>query len=195
MDTSEAAAILLLQCACILTFVATILIYMWYASTEQHKYSVRNRKYPAPLLTDMFTDWPVLSSTSIGAGSTILSTSMAILHPELIWLCLIAQVSSWTMISTSYAGDAHNLIHNLSAFLFIGVSTQALQISTSDAFMWCYVVWISLVAAAGALAYQQDVRIVHKSESQPAWQILTTSELLMLFSLGMGYAKLLYSLG
>ncbi len=37
----------------------------------------RNRMFPTPLLTDMLSDWPILSSICMGAGPTLLSTSMA----------------------------------------------------------------------------------------------------------------------
>jgi hypothetical protein len=118
----------LLAAGCILTFLGTFSCYVWYSATEQNKYRGRHRA-PLPLLTDMFTDWPVASSATMGAGTTLLFTAMSLIlqHEGKMHTasCSVAQASCWLMISTSYAATMAEspALHNLSVFGFVASST------------------------------------------------------------------------
>jgi hypothetical protein len=129
---------------CVLTFAATIAFYVWYAATEWESYSTR--RFPLPLITDMFTDWPVLSSASLGAGSTLLftgvvGTSIARLpldvafspRTNLVRAAVVAQASAWIVVCSSYNGrhpqEIVIWVHNVSVGVFIASSGITLEVA------------------------------------------------------------------
>lgn len=96
----------------ILSFVGTPIAYIWYASTEQDSYHARLHK-PLPLVTDMFTNWPLISGTLFGVGMSmlfigILATAISRIpnsiafqpRTVLVQLCILSTVGVWLVLAS-----------------------------------------------------------------------------------------------
>lgn len=176
----------LLELGCTLTFLGTFACYILYSATEQKSYNARNRK-PLPLLTDMFSDWPLASSTCMGTGSTLLFTAMAvILHWQggaQLATCSLTQASCWIMICTS-AFSEYSMLHNASVLVFVSSSTYTLQTTNlQHMHTIAALIWLCLAAAAASTAFLQGKRQCAAS----IWQVLVASELTILAASGVGF--------
>lgn len=131
---------LVLLSGSILAFVCTPIAYVCYALTEQPRYHARHRQ-PLPIITDMFTDWPLLSSILFGTGMTMLFAGILVIvtydipavtelrsaRTILFTLSLISIFSLWPMLASSrdtssMAGSdasSFNNVHHVSTFFLM----------------------------------------------------------------------------
>jgi hypothetical protein len=72
--TPNTDLIIFLVAGSVLTFVGTPAFYIWFAATERAKYT--HKRDPLPVVSDMFTHWPVLSSFCMGVGTALLFTGI-----------------------------------------------------------------------------------------------------------------------
>lgn len=118
-----------------LVFAGTPVLYVLYSTSEYETYS--SRRTPLPLLTDMFGDWPWLSSVVVGLGITILFTGLlgtaiakiprtsALFRHRVIIVrySVIAQISAWMVIPANQAyingNEVFYWIHSIAAFVFV----------------------------------------------------------------------------
>lgn len=135
--TPQSDLLFLLILGSSLVFIGTPVIYAWYAATQSAAYS--KRRTPLPLLTDMFGDFPLLSSAIVGVGITMLFTGLIAtaiaripfsvqFHPrtKLVRYSVLVQISVWLVVPSSSlypaGSDAMDWVHNISTFVFM-VST------------------------------------------------------------------------
>jgi hypothetical protein len=142
---SELLAILIL--GSLLVYGGTPIIYAAYAATQYETYS--HRRTPLPLLTDMFGDWPLLSSAVVGVGITLLFTGLIAtavaripptqvpFHPrtKVVRYSVVTQASVWLVIPSSEhypAGDdVMDWVHNIFTFVFMVSSVYMLLVTVS----------------------------------------------------------------
>jgi hypothetical protein len=131
----------------ILTFLATLALYAWYAASEQESYNVR--RGIIPMVSDMFGDWPILSSATMGIGIGLLHVSVLLVATTLqeldkamlqnvkflVILCMAVQASLWILISTGTKNGETSIhvtvVHATAAFLFTSSCTWALYEANS----------------------------------------------------------------
>jgi hypothetical protein len=118
----------------LLIFMAIPVLYVLYAITEKSLYS--SRRWPLPIITDMFGDWPVLSSATMGVGVNMLFTiiaGVALVHINLkelaktqaliVGLCIAVQASIWIVIPSSVRHGFNSThifwLHNMSSLVFM----------------------------------------------------------------------------
>jgi hypothetical protein len=199
---------ILLACGFVLVFLVTPALFLWYATTEQAIYS--KRRWPMPIISDMFGDWPMLSSASMGLGISIQFTGiswLALLAVDslqnatlLCRLCVAVQSSVWVVIPTSLNHGFQDVstfwAHNVSTLIFIASSVWALQVCNGMVRDWssdasyrtvglCVAVCCFCVGLAGI-----SVLLISATPGV-AWQLLAVSEYVLFTSSALGYALLL----
>jgi hypothetical protein len=125
-----------------LSFLVTPILFVWYTATEQESYSIR--RGIIPMVSDMFGDWPMLSSATMGIGMGLLFSSVLLVATTLegldgamlahvntlVRLCIIIQASLWIVISTGTKNGETpiyvTVAHASAAFLFTSSCTWAL---------------------------------------------------------------------
>jgi len=104
--------LVILVLGCLMLFVGTTATYVVYAVTATSMYSSRGP--PPPIITDMIRDWPLLSSSFLGVGSSllfagILATAITRIPYDvgfkprtvLARLCVAALASMWLLVASS----------------------------------------------------------------------------------------------
>lgn len=132
----------------VLSFGGTAASYIWYTASAADLYS--SRRWPLPIVTDMFGDWPLLSCVTTGLGVTLLFTALVAIaiariplevgfrpRTMLVYTAITAQASVWIVIPSSKKyGVMPNSgivgwIHEASTLVFIVSCVWALHTAHS----------------------------------------------------------------
>ncbi len=118
-----------------LLFAGTPILYVFYSMSEYEMYS--SRRTPLPLLTDMFGDWPWLSSVIMGLGVTILFTGLvgtaiaripctsALFQQRvtIVKYSVITQISTWTVVPANQqyldGNEVFYWVHSIAVLIFV----------------------------------------------------------------------------
>ena len=160
----------------LLAFVGTPVMYVAYAATQQELYLSRNS--PLPIITNMFCDWPMLSSAVTGVGLSLLFSGMAATaiariplevkfapRTAIIEFSILGQVALWLLIPSSMGvapayQDAVSLVHYGATFLLMASSIYALYQAANVCVYFAEVLGMdgSMVAAASWTRWVQPAQ-------------------------------------
>lgn len=111
-STATSDIFLVMIAGVFLCFGGTAVSYIWYTASAADLYSAR--RWPLPIVTDMFGDWPLVSCATMGLGTTLLFTGLVAtaiaripfevgFRPRtvLVYTAIAAQASVWIVIPSS----------------------------------------------------------------------------------------------
>jgi hypothetical protein len=200
----------------LLVFVTTTALFIAYAATEQASYNLR--RGPIPMVSDMFGDWPIPSSATMGMGTALLYSSVLLVASTLQtedvrWLvgyCIGVQASLWILISTGtkngYTPIVVTLAHALGAFLFTLFSVMVLRTTHKLCKLYSVVdnakllsiapvcVNTSLVAIVLSVVFMGVSTVLSPDTKKLfVWPLLASFELFISFLTWVGFTSLMYA--
>lgn len=139
-----------------------------------------------PVVTFMFRDWPLVSSSTAGIGSTLLLYGMTLMADRRDnSYMLLSSCSIWLVVGSSntFGNDAISWFHDIFTLLFLLFGTLSLASVLRTYRSWkvvCSMAW-GLSAVASGLVLNIDKSLTN------ARVALGVSELLFVVTIGMGY--------
>ena len=156
----------------VLLFVGTPVAYSFFAtSSNKHKAETEIKGCNLPLLSDMFAEWPLLSSSCTGVGMTLLFSGITVnsvvrmpsmmdvqvdVIDSIVWMSSVQQAVIWIVVCTSgekgFPPTVIGILHYAAAFVcmvvpvvilhYMDIIFTAIAVATIDSSLQMACWWI-----------------------------------------------------